>query len=409
MKMRPSEGRPGHALRRVLVIGLLLAASAVVHRGTASRPDKAVPDPGRFAHAVPRPAHAEHVESPAAANGAIAARPGVARSDGLADSSVRESGEAPVWDLCGVGKMPVPPDLAASASPMGVELPPNLGEQALAAALERLLAAMDVGSPRSRAAAMLMHPMIVPAPADAPSPQAGAQQLASLAAGSGDPVLLAWAARHCDVNTACATDPAIAWSRIEPDNAVPWLLIAAHQPGMQAEALTALARATRYTSHYGAISAAALDAMPADIPTYLQPQLLLQSFLADGAIGEAEATQAINLCRPAPEAGSQRQALCRSLAALMVGQDDTALAYFIGLRIQELAGVPDVHHNERRAAMQRLLGNFGMAVFDWERPYACTTVERWHRWTRDRATLGELGAARAWAAAAASAASAAVR
>ncbi|MDE2372524.1 MAG: hypothetical protein KGN16_26395 [Burkholderiales bacterium] len=328
----------------------------------------------------------------------------MARIDGVADRSAHEAGDAPVWDLCGVGRVPVPPDLAAGARQTGVELPPNLGERALVAAHARLLAAMDAGSARPRAAALLMRQMVYPAPANALTPQVLAQQSAHLAVGSGDPVLLAWAAQQCVSTASCPTDPAAAWSQVEPDNAVPWLLIAAHQPGKQAEALTALARATRYTSHYGAISAAVLDAMPADIPSYLQPQLLLQSFVVDGAMGGADSAEAAKLCRPAPEAGSQRQALCRSLAALMVGQDDTALAYLIGLRVEVLAGMPGHHYQERRAAMQRLLTDTGMALIDWEHPYSCAAVERWQRWTRDRAALGELGAARAWAAAAASAA-----
>ncbi|MDE1926201.1 MAG: hypothetical protein KGI36_03325 [Burkholderiales bacterium] len=327
-----------------------------------------------------------------------------------AGAALAASAGAGVWDLCGIGRMPLPPELAASAvSAAGLfaELPVNLGEQALAAAQERLLAAMDAGGARSRAAALLMRQMAYPAPANAPTPQFFAQQLAGLAAGSGDPVLLAWAAQRCNSSTPCSTDPAGEWARIEPGNAVPWLLIATQQPQRRPQALAALAHANSYSSHYGAVSETALKAMPADIPAYLQPRLLMQISLVDAGMGDAGIAKAINLCRPAPEAGSQRQALCRSLGALMVRQGDAAISYLIGLRVQELSGLPDVHYQQRRAEMQKLISQTNMSLFDWQHPYTCATVDRWQRWTRDRAKLGELGAARTWAAAAASAASAA--
>jgi hypothetical protein len=136
---------------------------------------------------------------------------------------VASAASAPVthWDLCGVGRVPIPAAQAASAAGGLPELPEHLGTYAQEQARERALEALRRGSERERAVALLW--------ADR---QAGAPALGAMAAGTTDPMVLRLAMQVCGGRLhagtqACTSLAPDALARAEPDNLVGWLLWAA--------------------------------------------------------------------------------------------------------------------------------------------------------------------------------------
>ncbi|HZF78146.1 MAG TPA: hypothetical protein VEZ89_00005, partial [Rubrivivax sp.] len=113
-----------------------------------------------------------------------------------------------VWDLCGIGKLPVPRGTSASAA-ANFNLPPHLGAIPSAELYERTLAILQKGTPRQRAAALVLN--LDPALAEG-----AAAQLAELALSSRDPVVLHWAWARCHWKRPCGSGLARAWTRIEP-------------------------------------------------------------------------------------------------------------------------------------------------------------------------------------------------
>ena len=88
---------------------------------------------------------------PAPANVASSALPPMPTPSALAKGSLSATATgAPVWDLCGVGRLPVPPGAAAKLDPEQAlaALPPHLGRDALVDGYLALFAALADGPPR---------------------------------------------------------------------------------------------------------------------------------------------------------------------------------------------------------------------------------------------------------------------
>ncbi len=290
-----------------------------------------------------------------------------------------------VWDLCGVGRVPVPPRSSASGVHVPAELPPHLGEDAQAAARQQLLAALDAGGLRARAVAAVWRGLRRSKPDGNP-------ELQALARGASDPVVVAWALAQCSEREPCEGLSARDWVRLEPDNAAAWSLLLEKGRAQTPGVLEGLARARRYQLHFGVLAGTVLAAMPQGIAPYLQSNLLVEAYGVQATVGLPSMQPLANLCRPAPPAGSPAHGVCDAVARVLADHSDTLLGHRIGLRMGELAGWPLAEVTRRRAQADAL--GFDALQINHEQPYDCPSVARVQAWTADMARMGELAALR---------------
>lgn len=274
---------------------------------------------------------------------------GAPQADAHADAppAGAESGAraAAVWELCGIGRMPVPRAAATSALDPMTNLPEHLGRDALDAARGPLLAALDGGGVRERAAAVMLRD----SPAARYRPQ---QSLTTLQHASTDPVVAAWAAARCSASDRCSAADLERWSELEPDNMAAWLALLAGKPPLQRESGSVrLLSATRLHMHFGKLLQTVLQAMPADVLPYLQMGLWIEVIGVEAALALPPMAPLFALCKPAPEPGSARQAECTALAATLMQRSDSLVGASIGIRIAELGGLPKARAQALRAEL----------------------------------------------------------
>jgi hypothetical protein len=317
-----------------------------------------------------------------------------------------------VWDLCGIGRLPIPQALLAVAQGGWSELPKHLGESADQLGREALLGAMAQGHARARAAATLWrktaHALAAAGMRSASSgvpdtAQAVQARLLELAESSQDAVIASWALHACEADEPCRKRASAIWLRIEPGNAAAWLPLLVLQPQRREEVFAAVAKSERFSNHYGVMAAVTLAAMPSDIPPYVQQNLLVEALAIELGQGLSDFRSLLDLCKPAPAAGSDKQARCDAIARLLIDRSDTLVAHLIGSRIGELAGWPKAQEEARRAQAQAMILTISMMEF--HQPMSCASVEKSRAWVRDLASKGELTTMRERAAAALAASS----
>ncbi len=273
---------------------------------------------------------------------------------------------APVWDLCGVGRLPVPAGTRLSAGSGDlVDLPAHLGAEPAVMAMLRTLAVLDTGEARARAAAVLLRGTDASGAERAPA-------LAALSAASIDPLVAMWAAERCQRAQGCDDAALAVWRSREPDNAAAWLLWLQRHPQRRAEALQGLAGATRFSVHADALLAAFMAAQPADTPAYLEPALWSYAIGVEAARTVPQYQLASALCKPPLAPGSEVHAVCQRLAEVMTEQADTDLARHIGARIGERVGWPA--DRVAQALERARAGQTQPAWLDAAQPLSCASV-----------------------------------
>lgn len=331
--------------------------------------------------------HALGVTAPARVVGTAAA---------LAASSVRLAAPAPAvaasapasvaqqyWDLCGVGRVPVPPGLSASSPDMGGlnNLPAPVGVHAATEAMVRMHAALPGQGPRGQALALLMD-------------GAPLEGLVKLAKETADPAVLQWALMKCHDQPekgACADLSPRALTRLDPNNAMAWLLLAAREPKAEAEWWAGIRASKRIVSHASAMSAAAWNAVPADVPLYLRLPMAEFVIGMEAALPDPTLFVAFKSCRT-PLSG-QRQQNCAALAELAVATGNTLGLRGLGIQLGELAGWPKERTQQLRSETDRLVSVLVNATGNDPQPFSCASVARMGQWVQQRHAEGELAAA----------------
>ncbi len=347
---------------------------------------------------------------------ASTAEPGHASPPASAVSGPMADGDpdAKVWDLCGIGRLPIPQALLALATGRWTELPKHLGDTAQALGRERLQQALSQGDARARAAGLLLshsyaqrdawqtmatqNQRELTAESDAQLAKAATTQqaLLALAQSSQDPVIASWALASCGFMWPCRTQAAALWRQLDPSNAAALLVGPSQSPADQMPVIDAIAQSARFSSHFGSVAGTALAAMPADVPPYVQQLLLVDVIgLESVHVHLSGLAGLIPHCSPAPPPGSRQHATCQALARLLTERSDTLISQRIGFRLGELAGWPKAQVNEQ---MQKFNELSAQAVLLAESgPYSCAAVEKSRAWVREVAAKGELAALRALA------------
>jgi hypothetical protein len=329
---------------------------------------------------------ARSAESAPSALGPVAAQAGPDQGEGSTDPAAES-----VWDLCGVGRMPKPAHAAAAASASAdfalQDLPAHLGRDALQQARQALLRALDAGSPRWQAAAMMLR-------APGPLGQPAVPGLPALALAADDPVIHLWALHSCGQHAACAEPVARRWAQHDANNLAAWAAVLERTPVPQQDQVVArMAQATRNEAYGTALSVVVMQAMPEDVPAYLQVPLLLDA-LSLGATWVGGLQSITTYCREPLRAGSTAFANCAAVARVMVARSDTMIGSLVGLRLAERTYLPASEAQRQRDAIRATSGPSDL-IFDARQPLSCAGLRGVRNWVQLMAQHGELGALKA--------------
>lgn len=293
--------------------------------------------------------------------------------------------------------MPVPVDAVASAvdGKIGFEhLPAPLGEHALNAAGERLIAMLEQGSSRQRAAAALFGFSDVRTREDL---EVWLQRVVHIARDDNDPIVLGWALSVCDAYRpeACGQPLARRWIAAEPDNAAAWLALAKRAGVDLEEVDRGIAQSTRYSVHAGAVAETVRTAWPVSEPPYLLALLLMASLNVDHLFSSSPTLTVFGHCKlPRPD-GALRTRACSALAETLTERAVSVNDLLLGTALRQWAGWPADRVAEVRARYDSSVAQLvALGPENAPQPLACKEVERLHDWVRSVGTNGELSSLR---------------
>jgi hypothetical protein len=320
-------------------------------------------------------------------------------------------------ELCGVGRVPVQSD--GDVYPQHVLI-------AAQAAIDRFVAAMATGDhPRQRAVGLYvqMGSSAMAAAAEhrsrypechsdercigqilAVARKAAAPftvQLARQAMGSQDPRVYALAYYACQKSAgsqqaggACSQVSPARWAQLEPDNAVPWLALAA-ATGSGDERMEALTRASKAAAsrlHWDAVTE--LNGHPGVRALDPATRLLFYTYVMGtwAAFPMPSLLAVTQSCGPGVQADQARRQLCSDLAEMLTERSATLLELSIGTSIGERAG----WSAERVSALRDrkdAISQIGSEIWAGQDVSSCQFLEKLEVRATELTREGELNAA----------------
>jgi len=302
-----------------------------------------------------------------------------------------------VWDLCGLGRVAKPPGTAASGGDPWHDLPRHLLAEPSEKAMGQLVAELDAGDARRRAAAVMLRGF------DAQGVEVP-KALSQLAASSLDPTIARWLLQRCGAQHACSDADLRLWTELEPDNLAAWLERVARNPELKPEVLARAAGLTRFDTHDGRLVQAVLIAMPMNTQPYVQMNILAAAVGVEAAFSHPPAMPLTQHCRDAATAGGALREQCLAISRTLTESSDTLMAYMIGLRLAEMSGEPKAPLDIERKRINDTLSRMGQSSVDAEQPFSCGASARALQMQSLRAAMGELRVLKAVAEATAAAA-----
>jgi hypothetical protein len=194
----------------------------------------------------------------------------------------------------------------------------------------------------------------------------------------------------------CALLSAAQWARIEPDNAVPWLYLAADaaqrrdRSGLEA-ALNRASKSRYSDPHWDAISRLlASDATGAPPPVQVQLAIMLLGVQA--ALPLPELQTSIRACGTAPPAGPLVET-CGDLAALLIERGRTVIEALIGSKIAERVGWTGPRLSPLHDQVDAMRWQMSQAMKSAQEQVllGCDSLQRLRRNASVRAQFGESG------------------
>jgi len=296
---------------------------------------------------------------------------------------------------CGIAKVPDTTDDDSESYDLTISATPKAHDRWEAALL-------DSSDSRARAIGLVIRRMQLIRAGATVQAEESRDELVQLAAGAGDPALYAIAIGLCrapssDANMtgACQRISLSEWTRLDPDNAVPWILTAQAARGKndaQAEA-TAFARAAathKVDNSSDSLLSFGLMELPQDIPPAEKAGLAIELVGYEAAWGGPELSEISRYCSADALRRDEAHKECDAVAELLVNHGGTILNLGLGVRIGERVGWSSERLQEisrERDALIRLLP-------DERQGWSCETVYRENEFIDKRAQLGELGALR---------------
>ena len=223
--------------------------------------------------------------------------------------------------------------------------------------------------------------------------------LASMALTTRSPKVYALAMNACQKHRkegVCLQLSPEQWARLDPDNAVPWLHVAAdagdrREAPTAAEAFFRVSRAARSDAHWGAMVGLVLAKLPTDSPI-LDKVALASEVLAVEAAAPMPLVPASQYCAVAEVRDANRQQVCSAMAEVLVNKGSSLMDVALGASVGQRVGWPaerlSAVHDERDALMQ--VNQQPQAAHPW----SCLALVRTLNQLTEMGQHGELGAMR---------------
>ena len=286
-------------------------------------------------------------------------------------------------DVCGYGSVRRHDDDALGLH----SLPEQTRRAALAAGYQPLLSSQDEAT---RAAGLLVAGRV--------------DSLAWLAVGSTNSVAYAIALHGCTVKgaaeaSACALLSPAQWARLDPDNAWPWLELAAHareqgDAPTEEQAMWQAAHAGRMDDVAGKLSNLVDQGLGQSIPRLQRTLVLAMSWQLQSGWQSPVARQAEHYCAGgALLVDGPRRLLCDRLAQTLVTHGDRVEDFALGATLGARLAWPGTRLLALRQEADALAdaAQFQTMVTD----VSCDSIERIQGWLHAVGTGGEVQAARA--------------
>jgi len=334
---------------------------------------------------VSLPALAEPIAPPA-----LPARAGVARTERPREASTSIDTAAPLvaadqLEICGFGTVPLVADDPYSLR----HIPLAVRQRALDEVELQLLGSAD---PQVQAAALLIGART------RGGSRSRIDQLVRLAVVSQDPLVYAIALEACKGGAEgdaanCALLSLAQWVRLEPDNAQPWLELAAqaqrlHDADAEADAMRHAAQAHRSDAHLGALPNLVVGALGEQTPQLQRTLVVAESWNVQAAWGPPHTGQAKWFCGVDVDADPSRRETCEAIAGTLSYRGTSVKDLGVGLAIGTRLGWPAP---QLQALQQEYdaVNEAGGAPFIGA-DLSCEVVDRMQDWMRQLGTRGEL-------------------
>lgn len=216
---------------------------------------------------------------------------------------------------------------------------------------------------------------------------------------SGDAQVYRLALQACSAPGAGARPPgceqlgAQRWAQLEPDNAVPWLLLGqeaqARGDGSGLEqALFQAARARRLSPAQGLLSTALVERLPPEAEPLARGGLLLDLMGREFA-GALQGISLVPLvCTTQTLRDSNRRQVCTALARLLLEQGRSLMELGLGLAVAERLGLPEAELPASRAQLEAALRQQEQ-INPPEELLSCRGLRRLESWVREVGREGE--------------------
>jgi hypothetical protein len=258
---------------------------------------------------------------------------------------------------------------------------------------------------RARVVGLLLEGKLTGGDSLRPVAEQTRNEVVQLAAGAGDPAVYAMALSMCDAaaatnaQSACQQLSLQRWARMDPDNAVPWLLLAGkararHDSAAETEAFSHATTAHKIDSYSDSVFAFAEPELPQDVTPLERSYLATEVIGVEAAIRLPQYSVASQHCSSNAMRDTTVQQQCNSLAELLVTKGTNLLDLGLGKTIGARAGWPSERVEklvlEQHALMQAIMQQTPSAD---DKMWTCDAVSRVNAYVIQRVRLSELGAA----------------
>jgi len=302
-------------------------------------------------------------------------------------------------EVCGYGQVPIDKNDDGAIFQ-------HVGGLTKGAGTRWLSALQNSGDLRARVAGLLLEGKVTGGDSLRPVAEQALNEVVQLATGTGDPAVYAMALSMCDKSAASDADGACRqlslqrWMRMDPDNAVPWLLLAGkararHDSAAEADAFSHAAAAHTINSYSDSVFAFAEQELPQDVTPLERSYLALEVIGVEAAIGLPQYGVANRHCSSDAMQDSTSRQQCDSLATLLVTKGTNLLDLGVGKSIGARVGWSNERIKElvlEQHALQQAI--MQQTSSDNDKLWTCDAVSRVNAYVVQRVRLGELGAAR---------------
>lgn len=344
------------AIGCLVLVALLVIVALMLERRAGTTPQQR-----------PRPIGPHHLISPELPK-TVLPTPAAAPAAAIQTRALRTA------NVCGLGPVTVKSDNPNLAIAVSTEVDRRVAKAA-AAWIATLRNSDDLVV---RAAGLLLDGHTVGDRTVTSMSAASGNALVQLAVGT-DPAVYALAFEMCDtyrmtrefsaMKAECDQLSAARWSKIDPGNAVPWLIrargaLAAGDASAEADAIARVAQATQVNAYGDRLMRSLHPLMPTTLPA--AERVALESDMGSyfDTWWNIPYGTVLNYCDQSPSA--DRKHVCAQIGALLMADGWTAMDVMVGLRLGERAGWSPMRIQEAKAQRNALFPDpSGVRIVPW--------------------------------------------